>query len=239
MRHWTVRSLPNLASSLNLFFGSAAIASLFLGYDNMVISFLVFCYFLDTLDGILARTLDSRSLFGREIDSLADLVSFGLLPASMVFRWIYVECRLTEEFVFALLAYLIAVGAGIRLAKFNLDMRQSRYFLGLPTPAATFFIAGVFYMDYAGHPLTAHFLCEPVFFIALIVLLPILLVSDLQLWSLKAVRHRNGTWILVGFLLLFLILILWIKSAAFPVIVICYLLFGVLNLFLKIYGDEV
>ena len=239
MKHWAIRSVPNVASALNLFCGASGIASVFMGKDTMVLVFLLLCLVLDVLDGFLARKLDVQSLFGKEIDSLADLVAFGLLPASIVFRMVYADCNVTDDFYLALSAFLIAVGAAIRLAKFNLDTRQTYIFLGLPTPAATVFIGGLFYMQYAEHPWTGLFLCEPAFFICCIVILPILLVSDLPLWSLKALNQRNGPVIFSAFIAVFLALCFILKEAAVPLMVVLYLCFGVVNVFLKIYGDEI
>lgn len=234
-----IRAIPNTLSCLNLFCGAAATAYIIQGEVRITLILACFCFFLDVMDGFAARMLKAYSAYGKELDSLADQVSFGVLPAAVVYYWISSACEEVHSLIFPVLAFTIAVGAGLRLAKFNIDTRQGIYFHGLPTPAGTLFVLGILFMQFTGHPWVDYFLCKPVFFLSLIVLLPLLLVSGIKLWSLKAIGRKSGNLILLIFIALFLALLAIAGEAAFSLMIIAYLITGVLNIFIKFYGNEV
>lgn len=138
------RAIPNTLTCLNLFSGCLACFSAF--YSDFEITFI--CVLLSALfdfcDGMVARALKVSSPIGKELDSLADDISFGLVPAVVVFMLMR-DCTqqppLSSNLISVLpfSAFLIAVFSALRLAKFNIDTRQAHSFIGLPTPANTLF----------------------------------------------------------------------------------------------------
>ena len=226
--------IPNLLTCLNLLLGTLAIILLFQGESQWVLLCAGLCLILDSLDGMLARVLDAQSAMGEQLDSLADLVAFGVLPAC-VLCYLYNEWCSSELAPVSILALLIAVASAIRLARFNLDQRERQVFYGLPTPAAAMFIFGLLLMQWCDHKLIANISCNTPLFIALVVLLPTLLLSNLRLWGLKGLKEPNGKIILLVLLLISIVVVALLKSAALSAFVIIYVLFGLLNTFLKVY----
>lgn len=130
---------------------------------------------LDFFDGLAARLLKVHSELGKQLDSLADVVSFGVAPSFIIFGY-----SLMGEYSF--LGLFIGIFACIRLAKFNIDTRQSDSFLGLPVPSTGIVIASLPFIDKSG-PLA--FMVNPWVVAGLVVLLCILMVSELPLLALK------------------------------------------------------
>lgn len=168
---------------MNLFSGCMAVVSAFhfnetigamQGYEWAFL-FIGLATVFDFCDGLSARLLHAYSALGKELDSLSDLVSFGVAPAALVFNLIQSQ---TGSWV-AFLAFLIAVFGALRLAKFNIDDRQTTSFIGLPIPAnAIFWIGAVAWnvdFRYIGDA----------WMTALVVLFPLLMVSSLPMFSLK------------------------------------------------------
>lgn len=177
------QNIPNTITSMNLFSGCMAVVSAFhfnetigamQGYEWAFL-FIGLATVFDFCDGLLARLLHAYSALGKELDSLSDLVSFGVAPAALVFNLIQSQ---TGSWV-AFLAFLIAVFGALRLAKFNIDDRQTTSFIGLPIPANAIFWIGVVAWNvdfrYIGDA----------WMTALVVLFPLLMVSSLPMFSLK------------------------------------------------------
>jgi CDP-diacylglycerol---serine O-phosphatidyltransferase len=142
--------IPNFLTCLNLCCGFAGI--IFAFNENLEYSaiFIGIAAVFDFLDGLAARTLNGGSELGKQLDSLADAVSFGILPGIIMFQLISIGLgdyevqlheRTTKHLLISLSAFLIPVFSALRLAKFNIDDRQADYFIGLPTPANALFIA--------------------------------------------------------------------------------------------------
>lgn len=123
--------LPNFITLLNLFFGSIAIVELLKEQYQNVILFVLISLVADFLDGLVARSLKAQSLIGKDLDSLADLVTFGLLPSMILFHL----AEQQEHSLWNYLCFAVLISSALRLARFNHDTRQSYYFIGLPTPA--------------------------------------------------------------------------------------------------------
>jgi len=128
---------PNLLTSANLFTGLAGIVMAFTGDYTNSIFFIILAGFFDFLDGFVARLLKVSGDFGKELDSLADIISFGALPS--VYMYLFLENQYQNQYI-PLLGLMIGVFSALRLAKFNLDDQQSDKFIGLPTPANAIFI---------------------------------------------------------------------------------------------------
>ena len=177
------QNIPNTITSMNLFSGCMAVVSAFhfnetigamQGYEWAFL-FIGLATVFDFCDGLSARLLHAYSALGKELDSLSDLVSFGVAPAALVYNLIQSQ---TGSWV-AFLAFLIAVFGALRLAKFNIDDRQTTSFIGLPIPANAIFWIGVVAWNvdfrYIGDA----------WMTALVVLFPLLMVSSLPMFSLK------------------------------------------------------
>ena len=147
--------------------------------------FILIAAVCDFLDGLSARLLHAYSDMGKELDSLSDLISFGLAPGLMVYALLndYLLLPYGNFEYLAYIALLIPVAGGIRLAKFNVDDRQTSSFIGLPIPANALFWIGVCFADTRDW--------HPVIILALIVLFSYLMVSNLPMFSLKA---SNLSW---------------------------------------------
>jgi len=176
------RHIPNFITCLNLFSGCVASYLAFKGnYQGAFIAILIASAF-DFMDGFAARLLKAYSAMGKELDSLADMVSFGLAPGAIVFS-VLTECKINEWLPFV--GFLIPVFSGLRLAKFNIDDRQSTSFLGLPVPANAIFWAGLVYSFQS-------ILMDNIWaLVVLIVIFSLLLVSELPMFSLK---FKNVAW---------------------------------------------
>jgi CDP-diacylglycerol--serine O-phosphatidyltransferase len=186
----------------------------------------------DYLDGFSARILKAYSLLGKELDSLSDLVSFGVAPAVIVFHLLKDSMAIpsgegfTTGHVTLAIPFLIAVFSSLRLAIFNLDTRQTTSFIGLPTPANALFIVGL--VLGLNSPYRAWFevlTLSPVALISMVLLLSFLLVSPLPMFSLKIKNLKvkeNWRQLLLAILSMGLI-IAFGKVALSPIIVV-YLL---------------
>ena len=178
------KHIPNFITSLNLACGAVAIVFTFQGHFEVAFPLMLAAALFDFLDGMAARALKAYSPMGRELDSLADMVSFGVLPSMMLFCLMR-TCSFGENpLCFA--ALLIAVFSGLRLAKFNIDERQHENFLGLPTPACALLCGALCdYVAYAPASLPAIWSAGVVFIPVLSLCLSALLVSELPMFSMK------------------------------------------------------
>ena len=180
--------IPNAITSMNLFSGCIAIVMAFEGAFIWVVFWVLLAAIFDFFDGMTARMLNAYSKIGKELDSLADVVSFGVAPAVAVFVWLqnYVIYPETFEIIrvfIPYLAFLIPVFSALRLAKFNIDERQTTSFLGLPTPAnAIFWISYVYGISSIQG---IHNLLLLIITLALIIILSLLMVSEIPMFSFK------------------------------------------------------
>ena len=172
--------IPNIITCCNLTAGSLAVIMALRGTFEQAAIFILIAAVCDFLDGLSARLLHAYSDMGKELDSLSDLISFGLAPGLMVYALLndYLLLPYGNLEYLAYIALLIPVAGGIRLAKFNVDDRQTTSFIGLPIPANALFWIGVCFADTRDW--------HPVIILALIVLFSYLMVSNLPMFSLKA-----------------------------------------------------
>ena len=176
--------IPDFITSMNLLCGVVGVVFAFRGrFDYSFYAMLAGAVF-DFCDGLAARALDAYSDLGKELDSLADVVTFGVLP-SVMFINLMKACSFSET-LWCWAPVCIAVFSGIRLAKFNVDERQHDSFLGLPTPACAIICGSLCYFT-AFEP--DGFLCSlvagPVFIPVISVVLSALLVCELPMFSMK------------------------------------------------------
>lgn len=179
-----LKYLPNTITCLNLLSGSVAVILAFRDDFDMALAMIVLAAVFDFLDGLAARLLHAYSDIGKELDSLADTVSFGLTPSLILYNYLAGFTSGIHPYV-CYIPLLIAAFSALRLAKFNLDTRQSESFLGLPVPASALFAASL--AAFAGHYeyIANTFLANNWAIPAVSVILCALLVSELPMFSMK------------------------------------------------------
>ena len=182
-----MRQIPNIITLLNLFSGCIAIAMAFSGNLQAAFIWIVAAAGFDFFDGFAARLLGVSSKLGVELDSLADVVSFGVAPATALFvvmNNITVDTNIPLSHIIPYFAFAIPTFSAYRLAKFNIDTRQTSSFLGLPTPAN-----GLFWISYSyglsNWNIVGNEAVYIIITIALILILSILMISEIPMFSLK------------------------------------------------------
>ncbi|MCI2081669.1 MAG: CDP-diacylglycerol--serine O-phosphatidyltransferase [Bacteroidales bacterium] len=150
--------------------------------------FLIAAFIFDSIDGFAARKLKSVSPIGKELDSLADVISFGLVPSLVLFEWCVKELPMKFNFL-AFIPLVIVVSSAMRLAKFDIDERQKENFLGFPTPANAMLVTSItaYAKNYSttGPNAAARVMSIPWVVPVVSVLLALLLISELPFFSLK------------------------------------------------------
>jgi CDP-diacylglycerol--serine O-phosphatidyltransferase len=232
------RNIPNIITLANLFCGLCAIVFAF--QDNLPLaSFCIFAgAFFDFFDGLAARLLKVSGELGKQLDSMADMVTFGVAPGMILFQLIYYsqtisffQSNITDPNLFpASVAFLLPVFSAVRLANFNIDTKQATSFIGLPTPALAIFVASLPLIDkYQQLSMLSDFR----FLIAIAAILPLLLVTKIPLFSLKFNKEEGIVSSLnifrITLILASLILLFIFQFAAIPFIVILYLILSLLN----------
>jgi CDP-diacylglycerol--serine O-phosphatidyltransferase len=240
-----IKQIPNIITSLNLLCGCVAILFAVSG-DLVSASFFAFAgIFFDFFDGLVARLLNAQSQAGLELDSLADVVTSGVVPGIVMVQLLseaFTGHSLDITNVFSddgwntsvmsflpFIGLLITVASAYRLAKFNVDTRQISSFIGLPTPANTLLILSLpLILTFQGSQEITHFILRPWFLISITVVSCILLNAEVPLFALKfktwnlkinAVRY---TFLLVSFICLVLF-----KFIAIPVSILLYILISI------------
>lgn len=164
----------------------------FEGVYPLALTFIIAGAVFDFFDGLTARALKVSSPIGKELDSLADVITFGFAPSAMVFSWLC-ECAdahldMAVAFVMPFAAFLLVAFSALRLAKFNVDERQTSSFIGLPTPANALFWGA---LVIGSHDVVIAHPYGWVFIIALVMLFSWLLVAEIPMFSLK---FKNLSW---------------------------------------------
>jgi CDP-diacylglycerol--serine O-phosphatidyltransferase len=248
-----MKNIPNLFTLLNLVFGCIAIvfilqngititvtadgaqfldmpekiwmASLFIGLAAVV----------DFLDGFVARLFKATSGMGAQLDSLADLVSFGVAPGMILYQFLRLSYAQQDDgvdisFAWLLPAFIVPVAAAWRLARFNLDTEQSYTFKGLPVPAAGMFVASLPLIYWNVNETWAFELVRNKWFLyGVILFLSWLMVSRLPLMAMKfkdySVKNNFPKYLLLAISIVLIVLLKWL---AVPVIIVAYVLLSLL-----------
>lgn len=221
-----MKQIPNAITCLNLIAGCLAVIFAFQG-ELTYSSIFIFCALIfDFLDGAVARLLKAYSELGKQLDSLADAVSFGVAPGMMLFI-LLTDLNGADSWI-PYCSLLIPVFSVIRLAKFNIDPRQSENFIGLPTPSTAIVIASLPFIK-ENPDLSAYFI-QNVSLILLIIILSAVMVSEIPLFSLK-LKNFNWAQNKFRFLLIFLALplLIFLKFAALPVIIMTYIILSLVK----------
>ena len=195
MKHF-LRFIPNLLTLLNLICGALSIHFFYHGFFMQGFWLVMIALLFDFSDGFAARLLNARSDIGRELDSLADVISFGLAPGVAMFHLVSLGQEVYHHplpsFV-PFVAFLIPAFSALRLARFNIDRRQTSYFIGLPTPANALLIVSLFPLITRDHlsplfPLNDYlfyFVLNPWLLTSATILPSVLLLFPVKLFSLK------------------------------------------------------
>jgi len=184
--------IPDFITSLNGVCGIVATVFAFKGELELAFILMLAAAVFDFFDGFAARALDAYSPLGKELDSLCDLISFGVLPSVMLYKLMCI-CSFSEN-VFCHIPLAITVFSALRLAKFNIDDRQKENFLGLPTPACAM-LCGALCTFIAHEPLCflATWAAGPVFIPVLSAVMCALLVCEIPMFSMKISLHSKGS----------------------------------------------
>ncbi len=186
MANVITRSIPNTITSCNLFCGCIAVYTGFQSNYEMALLFIILGAVFDFFDGMSARLLHVSSAIGKELDSLADDITFGLAPSAIVFSLFHeVHTPAFLEPIAGILpytAFLISVFSALRLAKFNIDERQTSSFIGMPTPANALFW-GSLVLGSHSFLITEQF--NALYLLILVIIMSLLLVAEIPMFSLK------------------------------------------------------
>lgn len=220
--------MPNLLTLGNLLSGCIAAKMAFEGAFATAALLVCIGLFLDFFDGFAARFLKVDGALGKQLDSLADMVTFGLVPGIFMYELIDRSLGRTPGYL-PYLGFVITLSAALRLAKFNVDVRQSDYFLGLPTPAnAIYVISLVMILQFQRTPLIDGLLSNTYFLLLNVLLSSVLMLADVKLFSLKIDAITwHGNALRYAFLLLSAILILVLHFLAIPLIISIYLVLSI------------
>ncbi|MDB2630953.1 CDP-alcohol phosphatidyltransferase family protein [Ulvibacter sp.] len=237
-----IKQIPNIITSLNLLCGCVAIMFAVSG-DLVSASFFAFAgIFLDFFDGLAARVLNAQSQVGLQLDSLADVVTSGVLPGIVMVQLLSEALTGTSLDISAIfsstsnntsiesylpfIGLLIAVASGYRLAKFNVDTRQTASFIGLPVPANTLLILSLpLIISFQASQQITEVILTPWFLIIITLVSCVLLNAEIPLFGLKfktwnfkdnAVRYL--------FLIASILLLVVLKFIAIPIIIFLYIL---------------
>lgn len=227
-----IKHLPNAITLLNLVAGCLSIVSAFEGNLQMAGIFIIIAAVFDFLDGFTARMIGAYSLLGKELDSLSDVVSFGVAPSMILFQLLKHslgidphEGLLSGHWLLAI-PFLVAAFSSLRLGLFNLDERQTSSFIGLPTPANALFTVGmVFGLNSSWSSIFEFFTSSPTILIIMVIIQSALLVCELPMFSLKLKTLKlSVAYKQILFLAGSLVLIIIFLKASLPLIIFWYIL---------------
>jgi CDP-diacylglycerol--serine O-phosphatidyltransferase len=244
------KQIPNLLTLGNLFCGT--IATILAVQSDFVTAglFVVIGIFLDFFDGFVARLLKVSGELGKQLDSLADMVTSGVVPGIIMFNLLYqssfknLDTQLVDsgippntiimsnDYISSWVPYiglLLTLGAGYRLAKFNIDTRQSESFIGLPTPAMSLFVISLpLIQEYATNVWAQNLISNNYFLIAVTLVLTYLMNAEIPLFSLKFKEYslKNNS-LKYFFLATSLALLIILNFISVPIIIILYVLLSV------------
>ena len=230
MANIITRNIPNTITCCNLISGCIATLSAFMGEIHMALLWIIIGAIFDFFDGMSARLLHVSSPIGKELDSLADDITFGMAPAAIVFYEMgimeYPALLAPVQPYMPFVAFLIAAFSALRLAKFNLDERQAMGFIGLPTPANALFWGAL--LVGAGDIIENTTWMVPVV-IVMILLSCWLLVSEIPMFALKF-KHWGwkGNEVKYLFLITCVPLLIVFGVTAFAIIIAWYVLLSAL-----------
>lgn len=235
------RHIPNILTLLNLFCGCIGVIYAVNGNFVAAACFVFLGIFFDFFDGFAARQLKVQSELGLQLDSLADMVTSGLVPGIVMYKLLeLVELDwgvndtsdiLFGVSVFSSLGLLITLASAYRLANFNIDTEQQSYFKGLPTPANALFILSLpLIIEFQNNDAINAIILNQWFLIVVTLLSAYLLNSGIKLFALKFKDYSfKGNVTRYVFILLCIVLLVVLQFAAIPLLIVLYIAMSVLD----------
>ena len=222
--------IPNLFTMLNLFSGCVALVFVTDFHFEMAFFFVCLGIFFDFFDGFFARKFGVAGPLGVQLDSLADMVTSGVVPGYVMFKMLVVDSIGMENYL-AFFGFIITLGACYRLAKFNIDTRQSDSFIGVPTPANALFIVSLPILPYLLHDnFDIDFSYNKWVLIGITLLSAYVMNAEIPLFSLKIKDFSFAKYKLqIFFLTLSVVMLIFLKILAVPLIIVIYVLLSVIN----------
>ena len=238
--------IPNAITTLSLVLSCLAISFTFEGRLDIAAYLLIISLACDYFDGFTARVLKVSNPIGKELDSLVDMVAFGVAPGMLLYQHlrnlqanpVHAVQFLTNYPWLLYIAFLVPIFSAFRLAKFNIDTRQSVSFIGLAVPAhAAFYIFSVLIATFPDLPqiisvnqFVVPFVSSPLFMLIMCVLLSLMLVAEVPMFSLKVKKLKwKGNELPFTFILLWFLLFIFTNIVAMPTIVIIYCIFSIIH----------
>ena len=229
-----VKHIPHTITCCNLISGCVSIFLLCQGHVFGASAMIFVAAVFDFFDGFAARLLNAKSPIGGELDSLSDVVSFGVAPSfiiAMLLSKTGISWMIADVNVFPMLAFILAAFAAVRLAKFNIDTRQTCSFIGLPVPAVGLFIASLPLMlsQISTDSALYNFVVNPYFLLAVVAFFSWLMISEVPFFSFKIKNLKFKDNILRYFVVIFAIIaVIVLKWVALPFIFLFYILLSVI-----------
>ena len=225
--------VPNFITLLNLLSGAIATIFAIEGHMTNAARFVFLGIFFDFFDGFFARKLNATSDFGLQLDSLADMVTSGLVPALVLFHLLELAIAPSLD-TYQILPYfglLVALASAYRLAKFNISTEQSSYFIGLPTPANALLIVSLpLILAYQNNDSYNAIILNPLFLITVTVISCFLLNAPVKLIALKFKTWKFSENASRYILIIFSIVALFVfKFAGIPLLIIFYIILSLIN----------
>jgi CDP-diacylglycerol---serine O-phosphatidyltransferase len=229
-------NLPNIITLTNLFLGCCAILCILHGQPEAAAWCTLGSFLCDYADGMVARALKISGPLGKQLDSLADVISFGAVPGMMLYQMIasrsgtdYADKNMVVWQ--ALPAFVLSAFSGLRLAKFNIDTRQTTFFMGLSTPACTIFVLGLFLGAHHNHYGFGDWIGQNIWLIyGLIPILCYLLVCEIPMFGLKINRlDFKSNQRSIGFFILLCLSAAWFKALALPLMIVIYIVTSIIS----------
>lgn len=232
------RHIPNAITSLNLLSGALGVIFTLEGRLDVAFPLMIAGAFFDFFDGMAARKLNVKGDMGKELDSLADMVSFGLLPSLMLYETMRLagcDCPL------AYVCLILAVMAGLRLAKFNVDTRQECDFLGVATPTAAMICGSLCYFIAVSPSSEATVWIASSWFLPVLgLLLGLLMLSEIPMFSMKVAKgHKLFDAKRIVFLSLCLAALVFVLVFALNwslFVLSCFTIYLLVNIFVALLG---
>jgi len=231
------KHIPNLITLINLFCGCIAVVFVSEGNYEMAFYFVCLGIFFDFFDGFFARLFKVSSPLGLQLDSLADMVTSGVVPGYVMFSLFTNSAHeLGTNPAIPFLGFIVTLGACYRLANFNIDTRQTDSFIGLPTPANALFILSLpLVLQFSDSLLMLEILTNQWVLLVITLCSAYVMNGEIPLFALKIKKYTVKDNVLqIVFLLISLLLVVTLHYIAIPLIIIFYVLLSVVNnMFLK------
>lgn len=224
-----IKHIPNAITCCNLLSGCISIVLLCNGYVTAAGIMIFVAAIFDFFDGFAARLLKAYSAIGAELDSLSDVVSFGVAPSFIIYHYLQstpVSVSISSFNIIPFAAFLLAVFAELRLAKFNVDDRQTTSFIGLPTPAMGLFVASLpFTLQNENLAFMGGLMTNIYFLLSVVAIFSYLMVSEIPFFSLKIKNLRFKENIHIYILAAFAVISFIILGfAAIPFVMLFYII---------------